>query len=149
MNCAQLQEQFLTCGDVIDVVIRWKIHPTLAGKLIFIVFPLIIKYLKRNPKIISGQRSVERQKELAEAGYRTADPTLSTHVAGISTPLGLLATGVDISLGFAPTTVQKLAVGAIVESAGLRWGGGAQRDSRGIPVGHEWAHIDLGRVAPS
>jgi len=146
MNCGELDQQFLTCGDVIDIVIQWKIHPTLAGKLIFIVFPLIIKYLNRKPHIISGLRSCERQADLTAEGLMTAPCGLSTHIVGVATPIGKLATGVDISFGFAPTNAQKLAVGAIVEAAGLRWGGGAKRDSNGIPVGHEWAHIDLGRV---
>lgn len=134
----------ITCREIFQIAVQWKLHPTLVGKLLFIVFPLVLKRIGRNAQILSGARTCAEQSKLTAEGYQTASCALSTHVAPYQN-CGF-ATGVDIGLGFHPSGDQKLAVGAIVEMAGLRWGGGAKRDSRGIPEGNEWAHIDMGPV---
>jgi len=85
--------------------------------------------------IISGFRTRAEQAALGRRGRPTARDELSTHR---SCP----ATGVDISLGFAPTRVQKAIWGRIVTFNGLRWGGGGQVDEGGIPV--DWQHVDRG-----
>lgn len=87
--------------------------------------------------IISGFRSQAEQAALQRAGRPTARDDLSTHR---SCP----ATGVDISLGLAPTRVQKAIWGRIVVMNGLRWGGGslATVESGGIPS--DWQHVDRG-----
>jgi len=85
--------------------------------------------------IISGYRTRAEQASLGRRGRPTARDDLSTHR---SCP----ATGVDISLGIAPTRVQKAIWGRIVVFNGLRWGGGGRVDEGGIPI--DWQHVDLG-----
>ena len=85
--------------------------------------------------IISGWRSAGEQRSLGRSGRPTAPDELSTHR---SCP----ATGVDVSLGFAPTRVQKAIWGRIVTFNGLRWGGGGAVDDGGIPI--DWQHVDRG-----
>ncbi len=86
-------------------------------------------------EIISGLRTRAEQTALGRRGRPAARDDLSTHR---SCP----ATGVDISLGFAPTRVQKATWGRIVTMLGLRWGGGSRPDSGGIPS--DWQHVDRG-----
>jgi len=85
--------------------------------------------------IISGFRTRTEQRGLASSGRPAARDDLSTHR---SCP----ATGVDISLGFTPTRVQKAIWGRMVILNGLRWGGGSCVDSGGIPS--DWQHVDRG-----
>ena len=85
--------------------------------------------------IVSGWRSARDQKRLEREGRPTAPDELSPHR---SCP----ATGVDLSLGFLPTRVQKAIWGRIVTMNGLRWGGGGPVDDGGIPV--DWQHVDRG-----
>lgn len=85
--------------------------------------------------IISGYRSASEQRSLGNQGRPTARDDRSTHR---SCP----ATGVDISLGPAPTRVQKAIWGRIVTFNGLRWGGGSKTDDGGIPS--DWQHVDRG-----
>jgi len=89
--------------------------------------------------IISGWRSCEEQKQLAEAGRPTATCALSTHVA--SCP----ATGVDLWPGVVPVVSVRARMGAEGVFAGLRWGGGGPVDQDGQPL--DWNHFDLGPVA--
>ncbi len=86
-------------------------------------------------ELISGFRTRAEQKSLGRSGRPTARDDLSTHR---SCP----ASGVDVSLGFAPTRVQKAIWGRIVVMNGLRWGGGGEVDSGGIPL--DWPHVDRG-----
>jgi len=85
--------------------------------------------------LISGWRSRREQRNLGRTGRPAAADDLSTHR---SCP----ATGVDISLGVAPTRVQKATWGRIVTLNGLRWGGGGRVDEGGIPL--DWGHVDRG-----
>ena len=85
--------------------------------------------------ITSGFRTRAEQDALGRSGRPTAPDSLSTHR---SCP----ATGVDISLGFAPTRTKKAIWGRIVVFNGLRWGGGGPVDEGGIPF--DWQHIDRG-----
>jgi len=90
----------------------------------------------RSPiQIISGWRSQREQRDLRTGGRPAAVDALSTHR---SCP----ATGVDVSLGFAPTRVQKAIWGRIATMNGLRWGGGGEVDDGGIPL--DWGHVDRG-----
>lgn len=86
-------------------------------------------------RIISGWRTRREQRDLGRVGRPAAPDDLSTHR---SCP----ATGVDVSLGLAPTRVQKAIWGRIVTLNGLRWGGGGDVDEGGIPL--DWAHVDRG-----
>jgi len=85
--------------------------------------------------IISGYRTRLEQLELGRVGRQTAPDNLSTHR---SCP----ATGIDISLGSLPSNEKKLFWGQMVEVNGLRWGGGSERDERGLPS--DWQHVDRG-----
>jgi len=86
-------------------------------------------------QIISGLRTRAEQGALRRSGRPAARDDVSTH---LSCP----ATGVDVSLGFAPTRSQKAIWGRIVTMNGLRWGGGGAVDSGGIPV--DFGHVDRG-----
>lgn len=90
---------------------------------------------RRAVRIISGARSRGEQRRLGRSGRPAARDDLSTHR---SCP----ATGVDISLGPAPTRVMKAIWGRIVVLNGLRWGGGGAVDDGGIPL--DWGHVDRG-----
>lgn len=85
--------------------------------------------------IISGLRTPAEQSALRRSGRPAAADDVSTH---LSCP----ATGVDVSLGFAPSRSQKAIWGRIVTLNGLRWGGGGAVDPGGIPV--DWGHVDRG-----
>jgi len=85
--------------------------------------------------ILSGYRTRDEQDSLRRQGRPTAPDAVSTHRSCPST-------GVDVSLGFAPTRVQKAIWGRIVTMNGLRWGGGSTVDDGGIPV--DWGHVDRG-----
>lgn len=85
--------------------------------------------------IISGYRTEAEQNALRRSGRPAASDSLSTHR---SCP----ATGVDVSLGFAPTRVQKAIWGRLAVMNGLRWGGGGAVDPGGVPV--DWGHVDRG-----
>lgn len=86
-------------------------------------------------KITSGHRTLAEQEALRRAGRPTAPPDRSTH---LSCP----ATGVDVSLGFAPTRFEIATWGRVTLVNGLRWGGGGKVDEAGIPL--DWQHVDRG-----
>jgi len=86
-------------------------------------------------EITSGLRTPEEQNKLRRQGRPTAPNDVSTHLACPST-------GADVTLGFAPTRVQKAIWGRIAVMNGLRWGGGGAVDPGGIPI--DWQHVDLG-----
>jgi len=84
--------------------------------------------------IISGSRTRWEQLHLRRSGRPAAADERSTHRT-------CPATGVDISLGSLPSAEKKRFWGQMVESSGLRWGGGSElRD--GIPS--DWQHVDRG-----
>lgn len=85
--------------------------------------------------IISGWRSAAEQERLSRQGRPTAADSLSTHR---SCP----ATGVDISLGLAPSGFLKVRWGHYAFVHGLRWGGGGAVNEAGIPL--DWQHVDVG-----
>ena len=85
--------------------------------------------------IISGARTRAEQLKLKRGGRQVADPEKSTH---LSCP----ATGVDISLGLAPTREQISAWGTVAQIHGLRWGGGSPLEIDRIPS--DWQHVDVG-----
>jgi len=90
----------------------------------------------RRVYIISGFRTREEQQRLGRQGRPTAPDNLSTHR---SCP----ATGVDISLGFNPSSFMKITWGNIALANGLRWGGGGPVDPDNlIPL--DWRHVDRG-----
>jgi len=92
--------------------------------------------------IISGFRTDAEQNALRRSGRPTARNDLSTH---LSCP----ATGVDISLGFAPSRFEIVTWGEIAMTQGLRWGGGGrvrELPGPGIPLAIpvDWQHVDRG-----
>ena len=89
----------------------------------------------RAVRIISGMRTEDEQNALRRTGRPTADNNKSTH---LSCP----ATGIDISLGFAPSRFEIVTWGEIAMTQGLRWGGGGKVNEVGVPL--DWQHVDRG-----
>ncbi len=121
-------------SDPCALAVRWAVSPDTMGRVV----SSAAQYTAETGlpvEIISGARTSAEQKSLGRSGRPTAPDELSTHR---SCP----ATGVDVSLGFAPTRVQKAIWGRIVVLNGLRWGGGGRVDSGGIPF--DWPHVDRG-----
>jgi len=125
--------------DVCALSARWQVSPQTMER-VALAAEDFFQETRQRPQIISGYRTRAEQASLSRAGRPAAPDALSTHR---SCP----ATGVDVSLGFAPTRVQKAIWGRLVLMNGLRWGGGGAVDSGGIPV--DWGHVDRGpRGAP-
>lgn len=120
--------------DVCELTARWQVDVPTMERLALAAEDYYQETRVR-PQIISGYRTSAEQSALGRLGRPTAPDARSTHR---SCP----ATGVDVSLGFAPTRVQKAIWGRIVSLNGLRWGGGGPVDSGGIPL--DWAHVDRG-----
>jgi len=112
----------------------WRVDPGLMQK-VFTASELFTNFTRAPVWIVSGYRTALEQMDLGRAGRPTAPDERSTHR---SCP----ATGLDISLGAFPSDDTRLFWGQMVEANGLRWGGGSQRDARGIPS--DWQHVDLG-----
>ena len=127
------REPILLAG-VCDLAVRWQVALETMER-VAISAEAFFQETRARPQIISGYRTQAEQDRLRRGGRPTAPDSLSTHR---SCP----ATGVDVSLGFAPTRVQKAIWGRIVVMNGLRWGGGGAVDSGGIPV--DWGHVDRG-----
>ena len=113
----------------LNIACRWAVAVELAARIVAMAVLLPFRV-----QIISGYRTAAEQ---ARQYAGAAPDHLSTHR---SNP----ATGADLR----PLVDQvnddtKRAIGRAAEAVGLRWGGGAQRVN-GIPVGNEWAHVDLG-----
>jgi len=89
----------------------------------------------RDVRIISGLRTRAEQEQLRRSGRPAAPDDVSTHR---SCP----ATGIDVSLGPAPTRIMKAIWGRVAVMNGLRWGGGGEVDPGGIPL--DWGHVDMG-----
>ena len=128
------EREVLTLDNACELAGRWGVDPD----VMFRVAESAEDYLAETALpvwIISGYRTAAEQRRLAKAGRPTAPDELSTHR---SCP----ATGVDVSLGFLPTRIQKAIWGRIVTLNGLRWGGGGAVDDGGIPL--DWGHVDRG-----
>ena len=118
-----------------EIEVEWRVLPELAEK-IALLLTRARSELGITVRIISGYRSVAKQMELKRQGRPAAPPDVSNHTT-------CPARAVDLSLGFAPTNVQKATLGRIATEIGLRWGGGSSVDPRtGIPS--DWNHFDLG-----
>lgn len=132
--------------DPCELAIRWKVSLDTMERLALSAEDYF-QETRGTVEIISGFRTQAEQATLKRRGRPTAPDNLSTHR---SCP----ATGVDISLGFLPTRVQKAIWGRIVTLNGLRWGGCTDRpgapcpvDSAGIPI--DWGHVDMGPRVPT
>jgi len=128
------EREQLPTDDECELAARWGVSTDLVRR----VNLAAVDYRQETASLIwvvSGYRTESMQRRLERAGRPTAPDELSTHR---SCP----ATGLDISLGFAPTRIQKAIWGRIVTMQGLRWGGGGPVDDGGIPF--DWAHVDLG-----
>jgi len=124
----------LDIEEACDLADRWIVDPSVMHRLL--LSALDFWQETRMPVwIISGHRTWAEQERLRMSGRPTASEETSTHR---SCP----ATGVDISLGPAPTGPMIATWGRIVTMNGLRWGGGSRPDERGIPS--DWGHSDLG-----
>ena len=124
----------LTAADPCALATRWTVEPRVMDRLVLSALDYH-QETRGHAQIISGYRTKAEQASLARRGRPTAPDSLSTHR---SCP----ATGVDVSLGFLPTRVQKAIWGRIVTMNGLRWGGGGKVDDGGIPL--DWGHVDIG-----
>jgi len=128
------RERIRPWDDPCELSERWRVSDTLISRLLLSVADYEAE-TRDTVWIISGYRTEREQRALQQAGRPTAPDDLSTHR---SCP----ATGVDVSLGFAPVRIQKAIWGRIVTMNGLRWGGGGALDEGGIPL--DWGHVDLG-----
>ena len=121
-------------ADVCALSSRWSVDEETMARVVLSAWDY--EEETRLPvTLISGYRTRREQRRLGQAGRPAARDDLSTHR---SCP----ATGVDVSLGLAPTRVQKAIWGRIVTLNGLRWGGGGRVDDGGIPL--DWGHVDRG-----
>ncbi len=121
-------------GDWCEIAARWRVDPVTMER-VALAAEDYFQETRSRPKIISGFRTRAEQRALGRRGRPTAADDRSTHRT-------CPATGVDISLGFAPTRVQKAIWGRLAVLNGLRWGGGGTVDEGGIPV--DWGHVDRG-----
>jgi len=112
----------------------WRVDPTLMSK-VFRAAELYENFTRSPVWIVSGYRTRFEQMDLGRRGRPTALDERSTHRT-------CPATGLDISLGALPSTEKKRFWGQMVESNGLRWGGGSNVDGQGIPG--DWQHVDMG-----
>jgi uncharacterized protein YcbK (DUF882 family) len=129
----QLIEVNADASRICDLSIRWQVAPELAVKLF-----LLAASLPFSLSIISGYRSPEHQEKLRR------DPSSGAAPVHLSTHTSCPATGADVRVnGIAVDDQVKLTIGRAAERLGLRWGGGASRVN-GIPIGNEWAHVDMG-----
>jgi len=117
---------------------------TLAER--WVVMPSVMARLHRSAKefeeetgravwIVSGYRTKTEQDALRARGRPTATENRSTHRSCPST-------GVDITLGFGPTTEMKHIWARILFMNGLRMGGGSPLDDDLLPT--DWQHVDEG-----
>jgi len=112
----------------------WRVEPDVMSR-VFRAAELYQNFTRSPVWIISGYRSRFEQMQLSRTGRPTAPDELSTHRT-------CPATGLDISLGALPSREKKRFWGQMVESNGLRWGGGGPVDEGGIPL--DWQHVDNG-----
>jgi len=133
------EREVINLSDPCVLAHTWGVDPGVMA-LVFRAAELFTNFTRRPVWIISGHRTRAEQVLLRRGGRPTAADNLSTHR---SCP----ATGVDISLGVYPGQELKLFWGQMVEINGLRWGGGTEKDPRGIPS--DWQHVDKGPRSPT
>ena len=121
-------------SDPAVLACTWQVDPVLMER-VSRASQLFENFTRSSVWIISGYRTRFEQMDLGRKGRPTAADDRSTHRT-------CPATGLDISLGPLPSADKKLFWGQMVESNGLRWGGGSQRGQDGIPS--DWQHVDLG-----
>jgi len=126
-------------SDPCVLAATWGVDPGVMLK-VFRASELYENFTRSPVWITSGYRTLFEQMALRREGRPTARDDLSTHR---SCP----ATGVDISLGPFPSRAKKLFWGQMIESVGLRWGGGGEVDPGGLPV--DWQHADGGPRRPN
>jgi len=126
--------EIITQSDPCTLAQHWGVDESVMQK-VATAADLFLMLTRRPVWIISGFRTQFEQGRLARSGRPAAPDKLSTHR---SCP----ATGVDISLGTGVPRDIILAWGNLVELNGLRWGGGSEKDERGIPS--DWQHVDAG-----
>jgi len=124
----------LNGGDPCDLAQRWGVDLE-TMRLVVDSADEFWQETRQDVDIISGLRTRAEQAALKASGRPTARDDRSTHR---SCP----ATGVDVSLGFAPVRIQKEIWGRIAFFHGLRWGGGGDVDEGGVPI--DWGHVDRG-----
>jgi len=124
----------LVGADWCAVADRWAVDPDVVRRVQLSADDYWAE-TRGTVEIISGARTRAEQARLGVVGRPAAPDDLSTHR---SCP----ATGIDISLGFGATRVQKAIWGRIAVMNGLRWGGGGEVDDGGIPL--DWGHVDMG-----
>jgi len=124
----------ITLDDYCAIAARWQVDEATMLR-VAIAAADYLEETRGTIQIISGYRSTAEQNALRSSGRPAAANDRSTH---LSCP----ATGVDVSLGFAPTRAQIATWGRLAVFAGLRWGGGGSVDPGGIP--DDWQHVDMG-----
>jgi len=133
------EREVIALADPCTLAETWGIDPETMRR-VFLAAELYENFTRSPVWIISGYRTRLEQLALRRSGRPAAPDELSTHR---SCP----ATGVDISLGTLPSREKKMFWGQMVESVGLRWGGGSEVDEGGIPL--DWPHVDLGPRHPN
>ena len=128
------EREAVDVADWCRQAVRWKIDGNTMRRLALSAEEFE-QETRQEVSIVSGFRTFAEQEALRRAGRPTAPDELSTHRF-------CPATGADVSLGFAPTRIQKAIWGRIVVMNGLRWGGGGPVDDGGIPF--DWQHLDRG-----
>lgn len=128
------ERELLSGGDTCRLADRWIVSETTMRRA---VQAADLYELRTGKKvwILSGLRTDAEQDALRRSGRPAAANDLSTH---LSCP----ATGIDISLGFAPSRFEIVSWGEIAMTQGLRWGGGGKVNEVGVPI--DWQHIDRG-----
>ena len=121
--------------DCWEVAKEWSIRGELAIRLAHME-RIFKNATGHDLQIISGFRTCAKQMDLGTQGRPAAPCELSTHVI-------CPAMGADLRVaGAFPSRTVKQAFGNSAVLAGLRWGGGSERDENGIPS--DWNHVDLG-----
>lgn len=120
--------------DYCELAAQWQVDEDTMRRVV-LAADLFLQQTRSPVWVISGYRTRAEQRFLSRSGRPAAPDELSTHR---SCP----ATGVDISLGTAPSTERKQLWGALAQINGLRWGGGSAVDESGVPG--DWQHVDRG-----
>lgn len=128
------ERELLSGGDPCTLAERWVVSETTMRRAVQAA-NLHFERTGAAVSIISGFRTDVEQNALRRSGRPAADNDLSTH---LSCP----ATGIDVSLGFAPSRFEIVTWGEIAMTQGLRWGGGGKVNEVGVPI--DWQHVDRG-----